>query len=88
MMLIALGFNQQTLIAILFLVLAFILGGITAASIFFRRLDGAFDGLMSHMSTRFGPGVQYPRRKSRPAYLFFGILAAAAFVMFLVEILQ
>ena len=87
-MLIALGFNQQTLIAALFLVLSFVLGSITAASLWFRRLDETFEGLMSHMTTRFGPGVQYPGRKSSKAYVFFGILAVTAFTMFLVEIFQ
>lgn len=71
-MLIALGFNQQTTIAALFLVLALILGGITAASLLFRKLDGAFEGLMFHSK----------------AYVFFGILTIASFTMFLVETFQ
>jgi hypothetical protein len=88
MALIALGFNHETLIATLFLILAVVFGGLTIADLACRDLDKSFSGFMDHLTTHYGPGVRAPKGKPSRAYVFFGILTLASFGSFLVTVFR
>lgn len=82
--LIALGWNQLTLIAALFLILALVFGGITLAAWVLEDMGRSLDGFLSAITTRYGPGVQHRKGKPGMSHVFFGILAVSAFLTFLV----
>lgn len=59
---IALGLNQRTLIAALFLALTGVLVVLTLVAACLGGTSRIFHGMMEHMTYRWGPGVRLPEQ--------------------------